>query len=293
MGFDFFGYCAFGNDLPPVTGINELTLSEAVYDEVYVRENTDSNVDLSTTKDIWLPDTRLDAKFEGNLEAGNVNNQGVTITSFIIKRRMSTDSTFNNLQIGTVPFVNNAQMDFTDMTQPVGSLVYQVVPFGSNNMQGVPNEVTATSGFVGWWIVDKDKMTGYQFTMVPVNDPHNMVVYGSVQTKLNQGRIQIDTMSKYPQVYYTDSQFAQFDLSALMNPTNGYSYQDYQNILSMITQHKNLVVKGGSGDIYVCDVFNPQRTSLMNAYQGVDYYALTVSCMEIADYTDFMMGYSS
>lgn len=290
IGFDFFAQSSFSSDLPPVTGIYDLNITEAVYDEVYVRSKTDSTVDTTSTKDDWLPDTLLDAKFEGTLEGGNINNAGITITQMQINRRIAGST--DNISVATLPFVNNSTVNFTDATAPTGDYVYQVIPVGSNGLQGIPIEVSATSDFYGWWIVDKDTMNTFQFNLTIDNDPHNMITYGSVPIALNQGRIQINTMSKYPQVYYSDAQYHTFDLNTIVIPSVDYTWTDWNNLVNMITQRKPLIIKAGSGDIYVCDVYAPQKTSLLNAYKNTDYMQVQVSAMEIMDYDSFMAGLS-
>jgi hypothetical protein len=76
-----------------------------------------------------------------------------------------------------------------------------------------------------------------------------------------------------------------------MNPET-YSFDDWSNMVTIITSHKPLIVKAGSGDIYIMDVNSPTKKSLLNAYKGVDYYVMNVSATEIQDYYSFMTGYS-
>jgi hypothetical protein len=279
IGYDAWGFNCFQPDLPAVSNISYLSIKNTIVDEVHIRTATDSSVDTTPAKQPWQIDTRLLARFQGNLEAGNVNNEGIPIVKFAIKRRKAGE--VNPITIGYVDFVNDSQMKYIDFTQPNGIFIYSVVPVGVNGLQGIPNEVEAVSNFVGWFIVDKDTNQVIAFDKFLSG---NEV---TVQTKLNQGKVLLESMSKFPQVYYTNQNYHTFNLSGVIVPSN-MSFDDYQNVVNLLTQHKPLIVKSSSGDIYVCDVSSPQKTSLLNAFTNYDYYTLEVECVEIMDYNSFI-----
>lgn len=290
LGFDAFTITAFQSNQPPITNLNYLDVSDCIIDEIYVRTDTDSSVDITSTKNPWYQDTVMDAKFEGTLEAGNISNEGVQITNIHIKRR--TAGTTNNLLIDTLPFVSGQLVNYTDPTQPCGDLVYQVVPVAQNGFEGVPNEVSVESSFYGFFIVDKDTGQTFALDLVLSNDSHNMLTYGVVDTKLNQTRIEITTLSQYPQIYYTDTQYHSGSLTCAIAPSAEYSWQDWNTFVNLITQHKGLILKAGSGDIMVCDIYGPSKQSLLNAYKGSDYITITLNFTEIQDYETFLTGVS-
>lgn len=259
--------------------ITEIELKNAIFDEVHVRERT-SGINLTPTKKTWQIDTIMMPKFLGNLEAGNINNEGLVISQFAIRRRSVGD--INNITLDYLPYDPNSIVEYTDYTQPVGNLIYSIVPVGENGLEGKPNEILIESEFTGWWIVDKEVQSTYGFDKMFGGEDRK------VNTQLNQGRVELRVLgSKYPRVFYDETEYTSFTLSSVILPSD-YSYNKWLELTTLITQHIPLIVKGGSGDIYVCDIYAPSKDTLLNAYKQRDYIDLTVNCVEIQDYLEFM-----
>lgn len=263
-----------------ITNINYIKVQNCIVDRIEVREQT-SNIDLSSTKSDWQIDTVMIAEFLGNLEAGNVNNEGLEITKFKIKRRNSGELT--SITLGELDYdaQNPTTLEFTDFTQPVGNLVYSIVPVGVNGLEGKESSKQITSDFIGWYIVDKNNNSVLQMNTC-IEEP-------SIAVQLNQNRIEIETMSEYPSVYYLPRRNHSFTLSAVIVPAN-YSVTEWNNIVTMIERHIPLIVKSSSGDIYVCDVSAPSKQMLFsaNARRGYDYIQLSLNCSEIMSYSSYM-----
>lgn len=261
-----------------IRNIRSIEIQNCIVDEIHIRERT-NNVNLTPIKDNWEIDTYLLARFLGDLEAGNINNEGLEITQFAIKRRKIDE--LNNIVLGYIPFDSNNTVEFIDYTQPVGDFVYSIVPVGINGLEGKPNEIVVSSEFVGWWIVDKDTNETFKFDTQLDGDSRQ------VGSQLNQGRVLLETLYKYPTIFYTEKQYESFTLSAIILPRD-YTFNEYKRLVDMITQHKPLLVKGGAGDFYICDIHSPQKQTLLNAYKTYDYIDLTVECTEIMKYEDYM-----
>lgn len=263
-----------------ITSINYIKIENSIVDQIEIRERT-SGIDLTSTKGNWEIDTVLLAEFLNNLEAGNVNNEGLVITKFRIKRRNSGELT--NITVGEVDYdyLNPTTLEFTDYSQPVGNFIYSIIPVGINGLEGKPSEQSITSEFYGWWIVDKNNSEVFEFGKQYGGENR------TVDVSLEQGRTEIQTMSQYPSVYYTPQQFARFNLSAVVVPNN-YSITEWNNLVSMITQHVPLIVKSNNGDIYVCDVYAPSKQVLLNKYTTGDPFNINISCVEIMAYQNYM-----
>lgn len=243
---------------------------------------TNNTVNVSSTKDAWQIDTYLLAKFQNNLEAGNVLNDGTNIAKFVIKRRKTNE--LNSLTIGEVQYKEGVSLNFTDYTQPNGTFIYGVYPVGVNDIQGSPNEIVGESDFTGFYIVDKDNNEVLAFdTYMDSGSP-------MVDVKLNQGRYSVETFSRFPSVFYNETMYHTFTLSATMIPDDYQKSGDvYLSILEkFINVHKPMIVKSGNGEIFVCDISNLQKSSPLNAWNGYDYLEITVDCQEIDDYDSFI-----
>ncbi len=267
--------------LSPTSSINNIFYTElknSVVDELHIRERTDILTD--NIKIIWQRDTRLLAKFLNSLSAGNIDNQDIPIIKFAIKRRRYDE--LKNLILGYLPFVNDTEIEYIDYTQPVGDFIYSVTPVSENGFEGKPNEVHVESIFTGVWLVDKNDNFVFGF------DKQWDGELRALNIVLEQDRIEIPSLSKYRSVYYTPEEFARFTISALVTPTN-YSFTEWQKLVSKLSSHVPLIVKSGSGDLYVCDVYSPQKSTwLVNAYKTVDPIVFTVSCMELMSIEEYL-----
>jgi hypothetical protein len=279
IGLGCYGLSYFRSPSPPVRENRYLEISHAIYDEIHIKDTV--HTDTTGNRDTWQIPTRLLAKFQGDLEAGSIKNNGIEIVSFALKRRKLGE--IKDILIDKIPFVNGETVEYIDVTQPNDHLVYSLVPIGINDLEGLPNEVAITSDFVGWWLVDKETKEVLPFDK-KVGDIEN------VEVSINQGRVQLETLSKYPQIFYTDLEYSQFSLTTVILPSElDRSEKDYQRILDkFIRKHVPFVIKSSDGRLYVCDISNPKFSTPQNSYKGFEYIELTIDCVEIQDYELFM-----
>lgn len=280
IGLNAFGTSNFESYSPPVRNINNIELKNAIFDEVHIREKTDG-IDTSNTKEDWQMDTVLLAKFLGDLEAGNINNQGIQITQFAIKRRKINE--IKPITLGYKDFINNNQFVYEDYTQPNDEFIYSIVPVGENGLEGQENSVNVKSDFVGYHLVDKDTNEVLSFDKFIDSEP-------SFSSTLNLGRTQIDTLTKYPRFFYNEQSYHTFTLQGVLIPEDWQnSNQLYQQILNQyVNSHKPCIVKGGDGSIYIVDVSNPVKENPLNIYRNRDYLTLSIQCTEVMSYSDYM-----
>jgi len=281
IGLDAFGINSFRSYSPAVRDIQYMELKNGIYDEVHIREKT-TNVDKSNIKQDWQIDTLLLAKFMEDLEAGNINNEGIQIANFVIKRRKLNE--IRSVTLGYKNFVNNNQFVYEDYTQTNDEFIYSIVPVGENDLEGRENSLIVKSDFSGWFLVDRSENEVLPFDKFISGNG------STVSTSLNQSRTQIDTLTKYPSFFYSDQEYHEFQLQATFIPEewqrSGNQYEDVLN--QFIRSHKPFLVKGSSGEIYVADVHTPSKSAPSNTYGGYDYMELTINLTEIMDYDEYM-----
>lgn len=282
IGYSFYGSEYFSDDLSAVRDITYAEFNDAIIDEIMVRGKTDQGT--TNVRDTWNNDTYLLAKFQNSLEAGNVNNDGVKIASFEIKRKLATD--LDSIHIGEVDFTTNL-VEYYDFTQPNGENVYTIIPIGENGLDGTPIETNVTSSFSGVWLVNKDTNDVLVFDKTVGNN------VGNVDTTMNQNRTLIETFAKYPQVFYgSELNYETFTLSTILLPDDGQqSYAKYLDVLNkFIIDHKPKIAKFDNGKVAVVDISNPKTSTPLVTWDGADYIQLSVDATEIADFIDFMKG---
>jgi hypothetical protein len=282
MGLDFYGITAFRSPTSEIRDINYLEMSNTIVDEIEVRERTDFIA--TGEKNTWQVDTRMKATMINTLEAGNTQNDGVPITQFVVKRREI--DRLDSITLTYLPFVNDSEFYFIDYLQGNREYVYSVVPIGSNGMEGKPNNVSITSDFVGYHIVDKTDLTNI-LTFDKFMDSGSPMV----SLQLNQGRTEIKTLSKYPTVFYDDSSYHSFTLESVFLPEEfARSNKTYEKILKMVNKHEPVLIKASDGGVFVCDISNPRKSGLQNSFKGYDYFTLQIDAMEIMDEKTYIEG---
>lgn len=272
-GLNAFGMHDFKSYSPPIRNIKHVQIENAMYDEIHIREKT-SGITSANVREDWQLDTVLLAKFLGDLEAGNINNNGLEISKFAIKRRRITET--KPITLGYKTFVNNNELVFKDYSQGIGEYIYSIVPVGVNGLEGLPNEITTTSDFAGWFLLDRTDNSILPFDKFIGTET-------SVDTMFNQSMVQIDTLSRYPKFFYTDQEYHSFSLQTVIIPDewerSGKTYQDILN--KYVRNHKPFLAKSGSGEIYIVNVSAPTKSAPQNVYGGYDYFTLTLQCVEV------------
>lgn len=164
--FQFVGYNFFsdGDALNPapsnVDNITSIQLSNAIYGHFNVTRNTSTPVS-TTVPTAWDYDTILDASFEGNLSAGNVDFLIEQISAIKIKRRVQGQ--FNWITLKTIPInsVEDLTFVFNDNLNQYGvTYDYAFVPI-IENIEGEYIINSVLSQFNGVFIGDAENI--YKF----------------------------------------------------------------------------------------------------------------------------------
>lgn len=159
-----YNFCSDGNSLDPVpTSVDEITstqLSNGIFDHWYLDSDT-SEPYPTTIPNQWDYTTIMDADFNGNVAAGNVDFTLASITGFKIKRRAV--GTFDWITLAELPVntLNDLNLSFNDnLNSNYINYEYALVPV-LNEIEGdyITNEVL--SQFDGVFICDLD--TVYKF----------------------------------------------------------------------------------------------------------------------------------
>lgn len=161
LNYNFFSDInALDNAPSNVEGINNVKLTNAIFEHFNVTQNI--NTEVNTNIPIaWDYDTILDANFENNLNAGNVDFLVEQISAIKIKRRVQ--GTFDWLTLATIPInsVNDLNFVFNDLLNKNGvQYEYAFVPI-IENVEGNYIIDTVFSQFNGVFIGDAQNI--YKF----------------------------------------------------------------------------------------------------------------------------------
>ena len=280
VGYTFFGG-KFSSDPTPVgiNNIKEITLSNGIYDSLYISSNPSHNL---SNKE-WDLETLLYAKFDGNLLAGNVDFSVNTVSSIVIKRKRKNtfDEWLPLFEIQIDGDVNNFKFErFDKYVANQVEYEYALIPT-LNGVEGSYNINTIIPNFEGLFIVSKDKI----FSSILDND---------IQVQRNKPTSVVPTIdSKYPFVishsknnYYSGSATATFIEHDHENNKwkirEGYDYR--RRLLDFLLDGKPKMLKSGdTGEVFlimVSDNIPEDRT------QFTDKVTTTIPFTEVGNSED-------
>ena len=164
ISFLGYNFCADVNCIDPVpTSVDNITstrIENGIYDRWYLTSDTTEQYP-TTIPDQWDYDTIMDADFNGNISAGNVDFTLAQITGFKIKRRVV--GSFDWLTLIELPVTSAESLHLTfndNLNNNFTNYEYALVPV-LNEIEGDYITNTILSRFDGVFICDLD--TIYKF----------------------------------------------------------------------------------------------------------------------------------
>lgn len=249
-----------------INNINYVEIKNCKIEELHIRENT-SNIDLSSTKKFWQIDSYLLAKFQNNLEGGNVDLGGLTIDNWKIRRRRIDSTQFKEL--GVVSTAIDDSFYYLDYTPRAGvTYEYTVTPM-SGDIEGQPQTVQIEFNFDYWWLTDG--IESYPFFL-------NLEV-SDIST--NQQRYVYEGFNEFPTVSYGNQQYQSGTITAILLDTfleTSYNYQ--KQVESFINNHKKKYMKNPNGDLFIVDTNSSKRKIYTELVENIS--AITFDWMEVA-----------
>lgn len=283
LGFDFASGKSSLSVTPPISSeTNKISISNAIVNSLKISSNLLANYDPDAS---WDSYTIIDAKFEGNINGGNITEGSGDISEIRIKRRVY--GSYNWITIAVLNVGNNKSLSFVfdDVTTKSNEKYeYAIVPVLQGN-EGLYSSSSITCEFDGVFVVDKDYV--YQF----LADSS----YASLSRRNRTGRI--ETLgSKYPFVQsnnindYHSGSFSGLamskkiicDSNSKKATTNQIS--NYNNLLeSFLSSKTPKILKDYSGRIWLISVVDdiniePVQNSIY-PYENISF-----SWVEIGDY---------
>lgn len=252
LGYDFWGDAEFESSCA-LNNFNRLDLSNSIVDELYL--DSDITKSFSTLKDDWQYTTVMDAKFQGDLEAGSVNGKGVPIEQIKFRRRKTDSLLWQDIAIFDFDMMVKIYTFVDNIIASNEDYEYCLVPL----TQGViGNSITGQihTSFDGTWISNTEK--SYQLLA--------NLEYSAIENVFPTTII--ETFSKYPiilssPVDYKKSTLKCKVLTSEVIENNGISQSDIKplkqlkdNMFKFFKSRKPFILKSANGDYYMVSLMN-------------------------------------
>lgn len=272
--FQFIGYNFYSDGdalaVAPsaVPSITSTTLTNAIFDHLNITKNTSTPVSTSVPTD-WDYDTILDANFDGNLNAGNIDFLVDQITSIKIKRRVT--GTFDWLTLAEIPIntVDDLTFVFNDRLNAYGvEYDYAFVPV-LNDIEGEYLINTILSQFNGVFIGDAESIYKFMYDVSYGSNSRNQQV-GTFEPLGRQfpvfvanGLLSYESGSVTATILNDD-----FEDTGEINRTAIVQKKDV--LKDYLTNRKAKILKDWSGNIWLCIVVNnPQIAYRTGSGMGI------------------------
>ena len=272
ISLDFFGLnegAVFKTNIGHVN-YNELQITGTVIDEIYVDE--DIEIPVTTDKpESWTYSTILNAKFQGNLEAGSLSANGSEIESIKFQKRRWDELEWTD--VGEVKYDEDGDVIYELLDKFVANqqvYQYSLLPVTSSVLGSRVLSEDITVDFEGVFLSDKDNnyrlLYDLQFGDINHNTP------SSVFETLN---------SKYPIVVYSNLDYTDFDVEATFvsaSTSNGETERqvdtrmektERDNLLRWVKNHKPKIYRDVNGELKLVTVVDNPQEKPMSGVNGI------------------------
>lgn len=281
--YDFFGMDNFNENMNCVNSIYFVQLQSSIVDQLSIRANT-TGIVYSSTKEIWNYDEILLADFINSLEAGNLMNSGVPITSLLFMKKKTTDLVWNTIIL--IPFLTTQSVyQFND--NYVASNVsydYALVPVSVGSVQGQWIIKTIIPTWDGTFLFDDSYNYRFYYNLKWDNIQNNQIM-GKYEPIGATKPIAVFSSMDYDSGKITNTLLSDNSLNRLGTAPNGidlYAERTLMNsVKAFIKNKKAKMLKDGQGK-YMCVVTSNFIETPNNNVAGAIGDA-SFNFMEIAD----------
>lgn len=233
-----------------ITNFETLTLSNGVYDHLFLSENPELSVE--NINDEWDYETKLNANFDSNLEGGNISFSTKNTDTLVIKTREV--GTLDWKTIYTIPINEDSDFNFTinyPFARNMSNNEYMLL----STINGIENAYVITecsTDFDGFFIVDKDNIYGTMYNIDITDTTQN--INHSVLELLNNMYPTVITNSEVNYTSGTTSGcFLKFDMDTQeIDVCDGVSYR--KDVMNWLCNKKAKILKLEDGRIYLIKI---------------------------------------
>lgn len=264
IDYNFFGYKKHGNvwdTAIPTSHIDEVVVGAGIYDEIFVSVDT-AITEENVKPGSWQLKTIMNPKFESDLEAGSIGNDGHEIKHIqIYRKEFLKDDPW--MMIGQFEYTSDYNVySFTDrLTENGKRYIYGLVPVSKDVVGQITESEPILVDYNGVFLTDANR--NYQmevdFEMGQIDHNNNV----SVSNPLN-GRYPIVTYGNQDYKTGTINFLPLTDIQIRTGGTriDGQSEREYQDgVLKFLKNGSAKVIRNDNGNMIVVAVHNVSETS--------------------------------
>lgn len=286
-------FCSDGKSLLPPALTNKPLITLQVFDGVYnqIFLSTDTSVTVANLDDNWNLDTKMNAKFEDSLEAGNSGFSLYNTDQVVVRRREKGTLNWTVLYVKEIKTIEDFKIHIVDKYARSGVEYEYSVSSLINGMENSYVIQNVYSEFDGYYITDKDCLYGTIYNVDGCDTTRN--VSNQVVQMLNSKYMKVVSNSDIN----SDSgsitgAFVKIDTET--GEANSLEGLNYRNVVKdRLVNKKPLILKVHDGRIWMIRV-SGNINDVMDGHK--DLRNITFEWCEIGDVNDmrtlYMNGFS-
>lgn len=285
-------FCSDGNSLFPPTIQNNVLLAIQIFDGTYnhLYLGTDTSMTINDLNDEWTYDTKINATFDKDFEAGNAGFSLKNTDHIVVRRREFGTMDWTVIHVQEVKTIKDLNVNIIDKYARSGiEYEYSVSSF----VNGVENSYIINnvySEFDGYYITDKDCLYGTVYNVDGCDTTRN--VTNQVVEMLNSKYMNVVSNSalKCDRGSITGA-FFKVDENGDINREDGMKYRNA--VKDRLSNKKPLILKIDDGRIWMIKT-SGAITDSMDGHR--DLRNITFEWVEVGDVNDmetlYMNGFS-
>ena len=286
-------FCSDGKSLLPPALTNKPLISLQVFDGVYnqIFLSTDTSVTVANLDDNWNLDTKMNAKFEDSLEAGNSGFSLHNTDHVVVRRREKGTLNWTVIYVKEVKTVDDFKIHLIDKYARSGVEYEYSVSSLINGMENSYVIENVYSEFEGYYITDKDCLYGTIYNVDGCDTTRN--VSNQVLKMLNSKYMKVVSNSDInsDSGSITGAFFKIDEATGEVNNLEGLSYRN--TFKDRLANKKPLILKVDDGRIWMIKL-SGSINDTMDGHR--DLRNITFEWSEVGDVNDmrtlYMNGFS-
>lgn len=234
----------------PQAKITAVQIFDGIYNQLFLSSDTSLGADNLSGE--WTYDTKMNAVFQGNLEAGNIGFSTRTTDSLVVRRREAGTYDWTVIYVKPVKQSGDFNITIRDTYARAGvEYEYSLASFcnGIENSYVIQN---VYSDFEGFYVTDKDCLYGTIYDVDGCNTSRNItrqtleLLNGKYMTVVSDSELNCDSGS------ISGSFFKTRETDDILDVRSSLKYRiDFKNRL---TDKKPLILKLDDGRIWMIGV---------------------------------------
>lgn len=266
-----------------ISPITEISLTNGVYDHLYVGKSVDEEVDVTNNE--WTENTLLSAPFDENLDAGNSGFSLRNTDTVIIKRREKGQIDWATIYVKPIKTIDDFKLIYFDRYARSNTNYEYVLCSVCNGIENSYVLKEVYSQFDGFFVVDQNNSYGTFFNLDGGDTQRNAAGEATVLLNNRYAKVIKNNISNYDtgtasgvflKMYRSGENSCNIDIDD--------SYEIRMDVMDFLMNGKPKILKWNDGRIWLIAVTGSPTDS--QEQEGTNLRKISFQFAEIGNWND-------